>query len=250
LREGIEAGSEADVANGNRLLNPVEITDSRISVIPEESSKSRPYGKADYVLTSQQLNINSGNLLLALVGKVPGLVVSPTQRVIYFRRSEGSSILNQGFPMVTINDMPVGGDPYNALESLDFNTIVSIEFHSRMNSLYGTAGAFGVIAVYTKTGDAALGIADPTLQTILLPGFSYARAFTSPDYGKSTTTAPDHRSTLLWNPDVHTDPVTGRATVSFYASDLAGMYRIVAEGVTPEGWPLRAETFVIVEERN
>jgi len=252
--EIVEAGptdeADPDMAKGNRLLNPVEVNDLRINPVPASVTQSRPFGKADYSLTSRQLNINAASLLLALVGKVPGLVVSPTQRVIFFRRAEGSSLLNSGLPLITLNDVPMGGDPYSILESLDFNNVESIEFHNRINSLYGTAGAYGVISVYTKSGEAAMAKADPTLQTIALPGFSEARVFSSPDYDNSGPTGPDHRSTLYWSPEIRTDFTTGMATVSFFASDLAGMYRVVVEGVTADGWPLRAETFVIVEDRN
>lgn len=249
IRPGDQVASDPELGRGSRLLNLVEITDSRISTVPAESAKSRPFGRANYVLTSQQLNVNSGNLLLSLVGKVPGLVVSPTQRVIYFKRSEAASILNTGFPLVTINDQPMGGDPYSTLESIDFNIIESIEFHNRINSMYGTAGAFGVIAVYTKTGASGMGNPDPTLQTIALPGFSPSRIFPSPDYEKSPPKGPDQRSTLYWNPSIQTDPLTGKSAFSFFAADLPGMYRVVVEGVTADGWPLRAETFVVVEDR-
>jgi hypothetical protein len=42
----------------------------------------------------------------------------------------------------------------------------------------------------------------------------------------------DYHSTLYWNPNVSTNPDTGTATLSFFAADLPGEYRIVMEGVT------------------
>jgi hypothetical protein len=54
---------------------------------------------------------------------------------------------------------------------------------------------------------------------------------------------------LYWNPDVTTDEATGTARISFFASDLAGLYRVVVEGVTSDGRPVRAEIFLPIEER-
>ncbi|HNV30789.1 MAG TPA: hypothetical protein PKJ83_16705, partial [Cyclobacteriaceae bacterium] len=57
---------------------------------------------------------------------------------------------------------------------------------------------------------------------------------------------PDFRTTIFWKPDVKTDD-TGKVTVPFYAADLATRYRIVVEGVTEKGVPVRAVSYITVE---
>ena len=49
---------------------------------------------------------------------------------------------------------------------------------------------------------------------------------------------PDYRHTLLWNPDVQTN---GQHTIAipFSTSDITGNYRLVVEGITSDGQPLR-----------
>ena len=45
---------------------------------------------------------------------------------------------------------------------------------------------------------------------------------------------PSFRSTLYWNPEIHTDE-NGVATVFFYTADNPGKFRIVVEGITEMG---------------
>lgn len=241
--------SEYEVPKDSKLLEEVEIRGKRPQDTDFERNKRRPYGMPDYTLTSDRLNVASGNLLYALVGKVPGLIVNPSQGVVYFTRAYGTSFTQSAGPMVTINDIPMAGDAGTILQTIDFNTIESIEFTKRLNSLYGSQGANGVISVYTKTG-MSVDNTDPNFQTIKLPGFSRTRPFQAPDHGTSKNDGPaDYRSTLYWNPEVTTDEATGTARISFFASDLAGLYRVVVEGVTSEGRPVRAEIFLPIEER-
>ena len=80
-------------------------------------------------------------------------------------------------------------------------------------------------------------------------GYSTERNFNAPDYGnpKTDTSKTDFRSTIYWNPEVVTNSVTGAADISFYASDLPGTYRIVGEGITQTGEPVRSIVFITVE---
>lgn len=242
--------SEYEVPKDSKLLEEIEITGKRPEDSDFERAKRRPYGMPDYTLTAKNLNVNSGNLLYALVGKVPGLMVNPGQGVVYFTRAYGTSITQPANPLVTINDVPMAGDAGTILQTIDFNTIESIEFTKRLNVLYGSQGSNGVIAVYTKAG-AAVDKTDPNFQTIKLPGFSRTRKFEAPDYTRTRedVAQADYRSTLLWNPYVEPDVKAGTAQVSFFASDLAGLYRVVVEGVTGDGKPVRAEVYLTIEEK-
>lgn len=242
--------SEYEIPKDSKLLEAVEVSASRLESEAQARAKRRSYGRADHVLKAENLNLGAGNLLWALVGKVPGLVVSPTQNIVYFTRAQGSSLTDPGQPLVTINDVPMAGDAANVLQTIDYNTIESIEFTNRLNSLYGAQGRNGVIAVYTKAGPAGVDNTDPNFQTIKLPGYSKIRNFQAPHYdspGESGTQT-DYRATLYWNPEVVTD-ANGLATVTFFASDLSGHYRVIVEGVTADGNPVRGETLIAVKER-
>lgn len=242
--------SEYEVPKDSKMLEEIEVRGQRAEDSEFERAKRRPYGRADRVLTSKQLNVNSGNILFALVGKVPGLLVNPTLGTVYFSRAVGNSIILPASPLVTVNDQPMAGEAGMVLQSLDFNMIESIEFTGRLNSLYGAQGANGVIAVYMKSG-AGVDTKDPNFQTIKMAGFSPLREFKAPSYEqpKQQGGPGDYRSTIYWNPDVRPNPSNGTATVSFYASDLAGLYRVVVEGVGANGKPVRAVHYLNIVEK-
>lgn len=242
--------SEYEVPKDNTLLDMVEVTAKRIDTEKIDRAKRRPYGAADRVLTAKNLNPANANLLYSIVGKVPGLVVNPTMGSVYFSRAAASSLVLPTGPMVTINDIPMSGDAGTVLQTIDPSLVESIEFTSRLNSMYGSQGAYGVIAVYTKSG-VSVDTTDPNFQTLKLPGFSKSRKFLAPDYENSQTdaTQTDFRSTIYWNPNVETDSKTGASTVSFYAADLPGLYRVVVEGVSVLGQPLRGEIYLTIDER-
>ncbi|MFZ5999482.1 MAG: hypothetical protein ACOYW3_03170, partial [Bacteroidota bacterium] len=57
----------------------------------------------------------------------------------------------------------------------------------------------------------------------------------------------DYRSVIYWNPNVQLTE-KGPVTLDFYAADLPTTYRIVVEGVSTTGEPLRYETYVTVKK--
>jgi hypothetical protein len=78
-------------------------------------------------------------------------------------------------------------------------------------------------------------------------GFYMAREFYSPRYDipSERHSVADKRTTLYWEPMVETDSL-GRAAVSFFSADAASRYRIVMEGITPDGCPgTTTMTFVV-----
>jgi hypothetical protein len=71
---------------------------------------------------------------------------------------------------------------------------------------------------------------------IKYPGFYQAREFYAPRYDvpEPRHDVPDNRTTLFWEPLIETNS-TGRAAVSFFTADVSSTYRIVMEGITPDG---------------
>jgi hypothetical protein len=242
--------SEYESPKNARMLQEVVIKSSKIEEQYQAGYRvRRPYGKPDYVLKAKDINASYGNLLLTLPGKVPGLIVRQDEGgnwVVYLQRQ--ISILNPAQVLVTINDAIVTGSPAKILEAIDPNMIESIEIKKGVNVLYGSIGGNGILAIYLK-GEIDEDRSRKNLPMIKVPGYSHPRKFNTPDYRdpKIDATIADYRSTLYWAPMVATDAKTGTATVSFYAADLPGKYRVVAEGVAQNGEPVRCVYFLEVE---
>lgn len=68
--------------------------------------------------------------------------------------------------------------------------------------------------------------------------------FTAPIYDSETrldSRIPDFRHTLYWNPDITS------AVVSFYTSDMKGMYLITLQGVTTDGKIVKIQSRFVVK---
>ena len=252
--------SEYELPPDSKLLEEVVVRGKKI----EDVKVMRSYGKADYVLKAKDLNSSYGNLLMTLPGKFPGLVVrladnpgpggSPGDGphwVVYVARAATSSILFPKEVLVMINDVAVGGTPADVLGALNPMTVESVELKTRISVLNGTLGGFGVLSIYTKTDVDEVAKSNKKVPTVKVPGYVKPRKFRFPKYDDASIDpgVTDFRSLLYWNPEVRTNEKTGTATVSFYAADLPVRYRVVVEGVTQEGRPVRSVSFVDVGSR-
>ncbi len=238
--------SEYEVPKDTKMLEAVTIKASRVE---QEVKPIRMYGAGDYSIPENSVKVGYPNLLYTLVG-YPGLYVSPGQGIVKFVRSMNQSVFNAKSPLVVVNDVPMQGDAGEVLSLLDPANVSSIEVFRRVKPIFGSEGAFGVISVYTKNG--LLGtknIITPNFQQIRLRGFSDSRLFKSPNYSNPSIgpIQPDYRATLYWNPDV--DISSDVATVSFFSSDLPGIYRIIIEGVLSNGEPVRVVKLIEVEDK-
>jgi hypothetical protein len=151
---------------------------------------------------------------------------------------------------VVVNDM--SGGPAAQIEMLNPAEIDKIEISKYGGAAaYGARGGNGVISIETGrkalTTSSPLGSYDKTmLKPVPLKGFSPIRKFISPDYStaEKNDDVSDNRSTIYWNPSLQTKE---KATVvNFFAGDVATRYRIVVEGVTVNGKPVRAEKTITV----
>lgn len=265
--------SKYEVPKDAVQLDEVTVTDKHIEE-PFKEIQHKIFGKPDHVVKGDILT-NSGttNLVVALQGKVPGVVITSAignSGSAYKINIRGvSSILLNTEPLILIDGVPVGGSPPvfegkkmvemgstsgDRLASLDLNIIDRVEVTTRMNSLYGEAGRNGVIAVFTKAGSVHNKTAlqnTKTVDTHKISGYSIPREFRSPDYDSPLIDKekPDYRSTIYWNPNLSIEDISGSCSVSFFAADLPGKYRIVVEGVTETGRPLRAESFITIADK-
>ncbi len=103
-------------------------------------------------------------------------------------------------------------------------------------SMYGLRSGNGkVINILTKRGGTSETEIFAGKEKSSWQGYTLSREFYSPKYDITTTnTNPDRRATLYWNPNVQTDR-NGKATISFYNSDIAKRFRIAIEGTDGQG---------------
>ncbi|WNB18491.1 TonB-dependent receptor [Marivirga arenosa] len=117
-------------------------------------------------------------------------------------------------------------------------------------AIYGTRGALGVIAIYTKIGDLRYQnpeVKSTGLSSFIHPGYHKAKEFYSPNYDldKEENTIPDYRTTLYWNPDITFE--NNIATESFFTSDQKGTYIVRIEGMLTNGQPFFEESYIEVK---
>lgn len=217
------------LTEGTRILNEVIIEDGRIDMPKFRST----YGRPDRVLEEKDINKSYPSIIYSLYK------IIPEGRVL---RTGNLSVLNQADMLVTINDVPLAGDPTSTLSMIDPNTVERVEVTTRLNVLYGSQAVAGVIAVYLKQGSDIAYEPKESATTSIVRGFTPVNRFTSPDYSVSSDDlGSDFRSTVYWNSEVITDPITGRGSVTFYAADLETTYRVVVEGINTGNAPVRAE---------
>lgn len=252
------------LADSTRQLNEVTVQASQPAE-PISEVQHKFYGKPDHTVNGNAL-VNSGttDLVVALQGKVPGLIITQVadkRGSLHYRlriRGESSILLNKE-PLVIIDGVPVGGatqallDPEefgstagDRLKGIDVNQIDRVEVTTRVNTLYGEAGRNGVIAVYTKAGHKnTLTSQSIGTRTLTVMGYHRSPLFSAPDYGQEMPQheAPDFRSTIYWNPEVVVG-ATGKTTLSFWSADLTGRYRVVCEGILTNGTPVRSVTYI------
>lgn len=260
-----ESIKTVDANSVQRILNMYEASDSvtmlsdvvvrarrEVVQVPQYSSDS-PYGSPDVRLEEKDINQGYSNLLYALQGRIAGLIVRQTETgewVVYTKRSEySSSFGGQHEVLLMIDNVAVGGSAALTLSQINPQTVKAIEVTKRINVLYGGAGAYGVVNVITKTGSTIFGGGPNKSIPIHVTGFQSPEIFYGPNYSVLNDANLDSRSLLHWDSNLSTNGSNEGVQVSFYASDLAGDYRVTIEGVTANGEPVRGTYIIKCDER-
>ncbi|MDE3251839.1 MAG: hypothetical protein KGO92_03465, partial [Bacteroidota bacterium] len=99
----------------------------------------------------------------------------------------------------------------------------------------GNGGA-GAIAIYTKKGNDRMDDFEG-MASFPLVGYTAIRDFYSPNYAEKqlSSSLPDNRKTLYWNPNLQTDGASNSMEVSFYNNDISHQLHLILEGVTQDG---------------
>lgn len=144
------------------------------------------------------------------------------------------------------NGFPV--DQEFVFQDLSPNDVGTIDyFTGNQAAIFGAQGASGVIVIYPRSKASKLAATDFVgIATLRYAGFSEAREFYSPKYEVATSSKPDIRRTLYWDPYLTLDS-KGKGKLSFYTSDQKGTFIVKINGLSDEGVPLYAETTFEVE---
>ncbi|HRK54322.1 MAG TPA: TonB-dependent receptor plug domain-containing protein [Cyclobacteriaceae bacterium] len=220
------------------LLEEVEIIGKKVNRddIREDPIK-KLYGRPDYTINGEDLISVAGlNVLIGLQGRVPGVRVGENSRGEVQINIRGLSLQGYTTPIIFVDGIPF---EVNDLRAISTSQIDHIEIVKRALPQFGSRGANGLIAIYTKMSTFSDHESTIPSDYVLkkLDGYATARSFYSPDYSSQTIAASDYdfRSTLYWNPNVSMDD-DGIATLHFYTSDLIGNYTIEVEGVEKTRW--------------
>jgi hypothetical protein len=234
----------------------------------EEKKTLSKHGTPDVTIDGEWLRSqHATNLLYAIQSRVAGFRVVASNNgggeIKYSINIGPSSTFMSSAttaPLLLINDMPImleGTELAGYIQTINVQEVDRIEvLKYGKGAAYGTRGGNGVIAIYLRTalderdnGPRSKTFDTKNFQTFTLTGYSATKEFKSPDYAEINAEAsPDFRSTVYWNPNLTTDE-NGLAQLSFYAADLPTTYRVVIEGVTASGEPVRGETLLEIVDK-
>ena len=188
-----------------------------------ESRNINGSGNADRVITAKDLE-QATSLGTYLMGRFAGI------------RSTGSSAILYGSkaPMLVVIDGEIQNDPIFRVPIEEIE-MVEILKSAAYASAYGGQGGNGVILITRKKYDPSKASFIPRgIVNSIAIGYSYNREFYSPKYDVQIDNKPDYRTTVFWEPDLITDK-NGMANISYFNTDVPGIYRMVVEGIDAEG---------------
>lgn len=216
-------------------LEEVEIVD-RKKEKQVDDGHFRIYREADQVIEVESYDEHSA-ILPFLLRKVNGLHIAYGGEL----NMRGIRSLNGvNSPLFVVNGIPISSDgAMDVIGSIQMSNVDKIEVLKGGTAvIYGSRGANGVIAIYTKMGEIPEEVESEIFGVITerVKGYSNYREFYSPKYTPENRhdPKPDHRTTLYWNPEVTLDSDQPWET-SFYTADDLGYYRIIVEGITHDG---------------
>jgi len=137
-------------------------------------------------------------------------------------------------PLVLLDGVPVFD--LNRIMALDPLKVEKIDV-MRRKEFFGALSAEGVVSFVSYDGKLAQQIIGDDYLNFDFQGLQQKRIFFTPDYEITIpidSRMPDYRELLYWNGNLPLDE-EGNGAVSFYSSDLAGIYMILINGLSTDG---------------
>ena len=222
--------------NKDQMLQEVVVKGKKY----EEPDSRKIYGRAsNSIKVDQILCAGATNVFQMIQGRVPGVQVSPDGQGSFNVIIRGvSSFMGSSAPLFLLDGMQVDASSFASINPCDVDVIDVLKGADA--SIFGSQAGNGVIAILTKRGgnnynyskDAASGV---TIRKRM--GYNVAREFYAPKYDVNIPdhVRPDFRSTLHWQPNVRTD-AGGKASVTYWNTDAKATMRVIAEGVSTQGF--------------
>ena len=166
---------------------------------------------------------------------VPGVFVRRQQGRFHFRVVD--NITPQGAfrddPLILLDGVPVfDTDKIMAFDPLKVKKLEVVD------GLYylGHRSFSGIVSYATYKGDLAGLELDPRALVLSYQFAQSKKEFYAPRYDATTRDSrlPDFRNLLHWVPTLIPD-AQGNVGLDFYTSDQTGTYRVVVQGITPNG---------------
>lgn len=166
-------------------------------------------------------------------------------RIIFRETNRGArEKTNQNSAIIVINGV-LWGDRIDILNSITPSDITNLIISSSLSDIhrYTSIDFAAVIEITTIQGMYRYRQRNfQPLRDLTGPRID----FNSPDYSVETITSPDNRKTLYWNPEIRLTPGSP-VTLSFFTSDVRGIFTIRAEGMDAGGTPFTVSEKITVE---
>ncbi len=224
------------------LLEEVKVTrEAEKSKVRHSSNLNGP-GRADQVITADEMMMGCVTLDICLQGRLMGVV---------FRSGVPYSTRSFDQPMqIVLDGMFLEPEALSMINPFDVETVEVLR-RIENTAIYGMRGGGGVIIITTKRGDSGgynRDLYTPGIATHSPQGYYEVREFYAPDYSApvdSLDGMKDLRTTIHWMPHIVTDE-KGSATFEFYTAEDRGTYRIMVEGLDVDGRLARAVHYITV----
>lgn len=229
-------------------LDAVVVKARRKEVSPELKLANATYREPDHrmILDSVSYASTASDIFQLIRGRYPGVRVQGTfpNEIITMRGVSGAG----AEALVLLDGIPLDAETVSTINPNDIAIIDILKGASA--AIYGMRGINGVVALYSRQGAGLPPASSPSIGIINMkhPGYYKAREFYAPSYDKKREehVKPDYRTTLFWTPKLETGK-NGKAKTSFYTSDQSSTYRIVVEGITSDGRPVKATSRINIK---
>jgi hypothetical protein len=220
----------------------------------EKKRQGMLYKEPSQTVDFSTIEVQPGqNVFLGLQGRVPGLSIGMNSILI----RGGSSQSESNMPLILLDGTPINIATEDGLASLDQilpMTADEVDFIDIIKgpraAIYGSRAANGVIAIYSKNGSESSGSSARTGGSLNFkhPGFESTRKFYTPKYTthQKSNADLDTRTTLHWQPFVELN-ANRKVSISYYAGDISGEYKVVVEGISSDGKSIHSTSTISVE---
>ncbi|MEI9947115.1 MAG: hypothetical protein WDN26_23235, partial [Chitinophagaceae bacterium] len=238
--------SVRDAAEGKTLQEV--IVKSRI-LSDQQKAVTEKYGEAGVIIDGHAIRKKEAKWSFGLYSV---LMFNFPEQVNVVRGRDGvlyASLYNNLPTLVIVDGIPVIYYQYSSIPSIPPSEVKSfeiIEYAKNFSSLYCEVApscliappAGNVIAIYTYGGHGLTGLrATIGMNNMSVPVFTTPREFYAPKYmqlKEEDWAKPDLRTLIHWQPNLQTDS-SGKASVSFYNSDVTGNVQVVVEAISANG---------------